>query len=161
MSSAPICCGQPARLTTGAEVYPHRPDLHDKPIWRCDVCPDAYVGCHPGTTEPLGTPAGPDLRRARRMLHERMIDPLWQTADRSGAYGPLDEEGRRVVRQAARGRVYGFLADRMGLTRDETHTGLFDLEQCRAAWRALSGVAYPEIREWAQRRRAAPRKRAA
>ncbi len=90
-----------------------------------------------------------------------MIDPLWQTADRSGAYGTLDDEGRRTVRQAARGRVYGFLADRMGLTRDETHTGLFDLEQCRAAWRALSGVAYPEIREWAQKRRAAPKKRAA
>lgn len=32
--------------------------------------------------------------------------------------------------------------------RKECHTANFTLEQCRAAWRALSGVAYPEIREW-------------
>lgn len=39
-----ICdyCDKPAELVTGAEVYPHRPDLHHKKFWLCkpcDACP--------------------------------------------------------------------------------------------------------------------------
>ncbi|MGI9484465.1 MAG: zinc-finger-containing protein [Geminicoccaceae bacterium] len=46
-------CGGDCRLTDGAEIYPHRPDLADKQIWKCDAC-KARVGCHPDTTDPLG-----------------------------------------------------------------------------------------------------------
>lgn len=164
--SAPTCpaCGSAASLTDEAEIYPRRPDLADKPIWACAVCPDSYVGCHPGTQNPLGVPAGPELRAARQLLHNRMIDPLWKTADRCGAYEPEDEEARKVIRRAARRRVYEFMAERMGLTSDEAHTAMFDLERCRAAWRALQGVTYPQIRAWAQKRPKAepkPRKRKA
>jgi hypothetical protein len=37
--AAPICptCGTAARLTDGAEIYPHRRDLADKPIWACTI----------------------------------------------------------------------------------------------------------------------------
>ena len=152
--SAPHCCGKPTRLTNGREIYPHLPRLASKPIYTCDQC-GARVGCHPGTTDPLGTPANAELRRARMELHNRMIDPLWQTADRSGGYQPEDEKARRRIRRSARTRVYEFLADRMGITRDECHTGMFDMEQCRAASRALKGVTYFEIREWAKRKEAA------
>jgi hypothetical protein len=53
--AASVCptCRTAARLTSGAEVYPARRDLA-KAIWKCDVCPDSYVGCHPGSTAPLG-----------------------------------------------------------------------------------------------------------
>lgn len=150
-SRAPICsaCARSARLTSGREIYPHRPDLHDKPVWRCDGC-GAYVGCHPGGTRPLGTPAGPELRAARMKLHDRMIDPLWQTADKSGGYEAATKGSRRRIQRRARDRVYLFLADRLGIAREDCHTGMFDLDRCRAAWRALQGVTYPEIRAWAQ-----------
>ena len=151
--AAPICptCETAARLTDGREIYPHRPDLADKPIWACTVCEDTYVGCHPGTEEPLGFPADAALREARILLHHRRIDPLWKDAPRTGGYGRLDPAGITQVQRAARGRVYGFLAARIGLTRETCHTAMFTLEQCREAWTALTGVAYPEVREWAKR----------
>lgn len=75
------CCGcqgtvEP-RLTDGAEIYPHRPDLAALPFWRCDNCAN-HVGCHNKTsdpTRPLGTIPTPELRRLRRELHEA-LDPL-------------------------------------------------------------------------------------
>jgi len=153
---APTCpkCNLIARLTNGAEVYPHRRDLHEKPIWKCDGC-GGYVGCHPGTTQPLGTPADAELRKARMLLHEQMIDPIWKNAWRDPAYDRPDgtRPKRKTVSRIARTRVYEFLADRLGLTRDETHTGMFDLETCRRAWRALQGVTYSQIRDWARQRR--------
>ena len=66
-----------------------------------------------------------------------------------GPTGGSGELAGRYRRWA--GRVYGFLAARMGLTRETCHTAMFTLEQCREAWAALTGVAYPEVREWAKR----------
>ncbi|MBY0256178.1 zinc-finger-containing protein [Methylobacterium sp.] len=158
--TAPFCpgCGVAARLTNGAEVYPNRPDLADKPIWKCEVCPDAYVGCHPGGTEPLGTPAGPELRRARIVLHRDMVDPLWKHADRCGEYHPENEAARELIQRAARGRVYAYLAAGLDLTKDECHVGMFTIEQCREAWACLRGVTYPQIRAWAKARPAPEKK---
>lgn len=154
--AAPICpyCNKPAELRTGRQVYPHRGDLWDKAIWVCEPC-GARCGCHGKTTEPLGVPARADLRDARMKLHNEKLDPLWQKAVVAGGYEPEDQKARAIITRTARSRVYAFLADRMGLTKDQTHTALFDLEQCRAAWRALSGVTYPEIRTWAKARKAA------
>lgn len=147
--TAPSCCNQPSRLTDGREVYPHRPDLHEAPRWKCDVC-GGHVGCHPGTQKPLGTPATKELRDARSKLHEQMFDPLWKTAVEAGGYTETTCQQRKRIRQRARHRVYAYLADRLGLTRDECHIGMFNLEQCRAAWKALQGVTYAEIRAWAK-----------
>jgi hypothetical protein len=33
-----------ARLTDGAEIYPHRQDLHRLPFWRCDSCGNYVTG---------------------------------------------------------------------------------------------------------------------
>ncbi|KQQ39082.1 hypothetical protein ASF58_23360 [Methylobacterium sp. Leaf125] len=150
----PFCpaCGVAARLTNGAEVYPNCRELADRPIWKCEVCPDAYVGCHQGTKEPLGTPAGPELRKARIILHRDMVDPLWQEADRSGEYHPENESARKLIRHAARGRVYAYLAAGLDLTRDECHVAMFSLEQCREAWHCLRGVTYADVRRWAKAR---------
>lgn len=155
-SVAPICphCKAPAALVGGDDVYPHRPDLASKWFWRCAPC-EAYVGCHPGTKRPMGFPANAELRRARSLLHDRMIDPLWKTAVASVGYTPEDARARKIITNTARGRVYAFLGFKLGLDPDETHTGEFDLETCRRAWTALQGIAYPEIRDWAKARKAA------
>jgi hypothetical protein len=154
---APECpgCKTVARLTSGKEIYRNREDLADKPIYVCESC-GAYVGCHPGTTRPLGTPAGPELRRARSMLHDQRIDPIWRSA--ASFYGPspnLPPPKPGLLQSVARNRVYGFLADRLGISAAESHTGMFDIETCRLAWRALEGVSYAEVREWAHAKKIA------
>lgn len=152
--TAPVCptCTKAARLTDGREVYPHRPDLHGKPIWKCDGC-SGYVGCHPGTTEPLGTPANAELRKAREHVHA-LLDPIWQQADQFYADMKTDRD-RKLVRRLARVRVYEFLTHSLGITADECHVGMFEIERCRKAWKALHGVDYGTIRAWARQRRAA------
>ncbi len=151
---APNCpyCGQPSALRVGSEVYPHRADLWSKFFYVCDPC-GARCGCHGTTKNPLGVPANAALRDARMKLHDEMLDPLWKNAVVAGDYQPEDEKARIIIVRTARSRTYAFLADRMGLTKEQTHTALFTLEQCRAAWRALRGVTFSEIREWAKARK--------
>jgi len=60
------------------------------------------------------------------LLHDRRIDPIWK----------IDAGSKEC--KAARHRVYHFLSEKLGIPREEVHTGLFDIERCRAAWRALS-----------------------
>ncbi len=124
-----IECGKPSLLVTGGEVYPRRRDLWEKQIWRCPRCM-AYVGCHPGTQDSLGYPAGPETRRARMLLHNDKLDPLWrkESAKKAGKPPP----------KLKRNDVYTFLARSLGIDREECHTGHFDIERCRDAWRALT-----------------------
>jgi len=68
-----------ARLTDGAEIYPHRKDLAAVPFWRCDACGN-YVGCHHRSdvkTAPLGSIPTKELRQLRSEIH-RVIDPIWR-----------------------------------------------------------------------------------
>ena len=83
-----FCCGcgcrVEARLTSGAEIYPHRADLADLPFWKCDKCFN-FVGCHHKTknrTAPLGCIPTPEIKNARKKLHE-LIDPIWQSGKMS------------------------------------------------------------------------------
>lgn len=78
------CCGcekkVTARLTDGAEVYPHRSDLHDLPFWKCNACGN-FVGCHHKTknrTNPLGIIPTKEIKAARQRIH-RILDPIWQS----------------------------------------------------------------------------------
>ena len=79
------CCGClteiTARLSDGAEVYPHRTELASLPFWLCDRCHN-YVGCHHKSkdrTKPLGCIPTKDLRELRKKIHQ-VIDPIWQAA---------------------------------------------------------------------------------
>jgi hypothetical protein len=103
-------CGQPAVLVTGAEVYPHRPDLADKVLWQCSPC-RAHVGCHRGTDTPLGRLANGTLRALKRAAHDA-FDPLWLT-------GAL-----------SRSAAYAWLAEALGIPRDECYIGMFDEATC-------------------------------
>lgn len=158
---SPVCphCQIPAVLVTGAAIYPRRPDLHEKQLWQCTAC-DAYVGCHGKTSRPLGVPANAELRRARMLLHDRVLDPLWQRAE---VYYNRPEDARAIaiIRNSARKRVYAYLGWKLGLDPEETHTAMFDLETCRRAWTALAGIDYPFIRAWYKAREASAGKKAA
>ncbi len=72
---APTCptCQATAELVDSAVVY----GKSYGPLWLCPTpaC-DSYVGTHPDGT-PLGTMAGPMLRRARRLAHDA-FDSWWQ-----------------------------------------------------------------------------------
>jgi hypothetical protein len=76
------CCCETdvdARLTDGTEIYPHLPNLHALPFWKCDKCRN-YVGCHHKTsnrTAPLGCIPTPQLKAARNHIHN-ILDPIWR-----------------------------------------------------------------------------------
>jgi hypothetical protein len=73
---------------------------------------------------PMGTPAGVETRALRRKLHA-VFDRQWQSAQ------PMKK--RKVLRE----KCYRRLGRLMGLSRDETHIGLFTGKQCRRALRLL------------------------
>lgn len=105
-----------ARLTNGAERYPHRPDLADIPFWHCDTC-GAWVGCHHKTkqrTKPLGYLAPPELFKARKIIHD-LIDPLWQSG------------------RLKRGQIYAHISKELGYP---YHTGeIKSMNEARKIWR--------------------------
>ena len=113
-------CHEPAKLVTGAKLYPLRPDLRRLKFWYCDNGHDAaYVGCHkkhkafsPRGDTPLGRLADAELRAAKNQAH-RHFDPLWQ----DGAF-------------TNRGIAYTWLSVQLGLTKKETHIGMFDVAMC-------------------------------
>lgn len=92
-----------ARLTNGAERYPHRPDLAELPFWTHDGC-DTWVGCHHKTskpTRPLGFLATKEMFAYRSTIHD-IIDPLWQ------------------YNHMKRGQVYAYMTRELGY---QYHTG--------------------------------------
>jgi hypothetical protein len=124
-------CSRPAVLTTGAVIYPHRPDLARKKFWHCSPC-DAYVGCHARGSysiqngvkvthtgdEPFGRLANARLRRLKTHAHAR-FDPLW----RSGYIG--------------RREAYALAAQELGIPVDDCHIGMFDEELCMRLLNAI------------------------
>jgi len=101
-------CGREAQMVKSSEIYTSNVDYGW--MWLCRAC-DAYVGCHKGSTDPLGTLANASLRLARRRAHAA-LDPLWQLGDLS------------------RDHVYLWLADEMGLRSWECHIGHMTEAQC-------------------------------
>jgi hypothetical protein len=122
-----FCCGcnadVPARLTDGAEIYPHRPDLSELPFWRCDSCGN-HVGCHHKTTErtrPLGNIPTKEIRAARQHIH-RILDPIWKQ------------------NKTPRGKLYAAIARE--LQRDEYHTAeIRTMEEARRVYAIVKRLA--------------------
>lgn len=119
-------CGREAEPATGAEVYPHRPDLHHKTFLVCRPC-DARVGCHPNG-EPFGRLANKALRVARMYTHEA-FDALWQD-------GPW-----------RRNEAYAALAKAMGIPRQSCHIGQFTEEECERATTAVGLISVQSPKE--------------
>lgn len=151
---APICLHCPdveAVLVTGAQVLPKRGDLAKNFYWSCPDC-GAYCGCIKGRKHALGRPADRQLREAHDTLLRDRINPLWMSAVDSYEVDHRDIVARKMIQNAARKRVYEWLADHLGVK--ECHVAMFDLETCRRAWVLLGKVDYNLIRDWSKSRAA-------
>jgi len=92
-----------ARLSSGAERYPHRPDLAAIPFWTHDAC-GTWVGCHHKTdkpTRPLGILCTAEMLKWRVAIHD-LIDPIWQN------------------KHMKRGQIYAYMNRELGYV---FHTG--------------------------------------
>lgn len=104
-------CNNEVELVGGDVIYPHRPDLYRSKYYYC-ANDQAWVGCHPGTTKPLGRLANAELRLAKQQAHA-VFDPLWRDTGRPRRY------------------LYHWLAIQLGISKDDCHIGMFDVEQCQ------------------------------
>lgn len=104
-------CNKPVEfLADSSEIY------HGKnygPIYVCRTC-QAWVGCHKGTTNPLGRLADKELRSLKIALHDE-FDSIWKSG------------------MMTRKDAYQWLAGQLGIPVDECHIGMFDNEMCKKA----------------------------
>ena len=103
-------CGRKAVYTDSAEVY-H--GYSYGMIYLCRPC-GAWVGVHRGTDKPKGRLANAELRKWKMAAHDA-FDPLWQTG----------------IFKRRRNAAYAWLAEQMGLPKEQTHIGMFDVAQCQ------------------------------
>ena len=115
-------CHRRATLENGSIIYPHRPDLHVKLFWVCPGSCDAWVGCHPGTTRSMGRIANKELRQAKIRAHD--------------VFNPIFKDGRMT-----RGEAYRWLAEKLGIPREECHIGMFDVDGCRRVVEACKNLS--------------------
>jgi len=110
-------CNRPAELQNQDDksLYGGR---NFGPIWVCKPC-QAWVGCHPRTTIPLGTLADKQLRAARIAAHAA-FDPVWQRR----------QVLKKTTKNESRDAAYKWLAQRLGINESRCHIALFDLETC-------------------------------
>jgi hypothetical protein len=115
-------CKGRAELVKGSALFPEAKDLYYKKFWRCDPC-KAHVGCHPGTTNPLGTLAKSKLRRKRHLVHLE-FKKKWM-------------RGRHKKSRAKRKIAYAWLAGKLGTPAEKTNVGMFDEDMCSKALEVL------------------------
>lgn len=104
-------CGEPLTVHTGEEIYPHRPDLKNLTIWKCENC-NATVGSHKTTGKPLGLVATPELKNLRIQAHG-VIDPYWKRG------------------QYPRKKVYKVLQEFVGRGEEFAHIAMLTEDDCR------------------------------
>lgn len=107
-----------AYLTTGKEIYPHRRDLFNLMFYKCPKC-GGYVGCHKGTTDPLGVIPTQELKRERIKIHNKM-DVLWKKG------------------QIRRKDLYKKISQRIGY---EYHNGTTKtIEECKCVLKIINDI---------------------
>ena len=111
-----ICryCGGTIRLVPAASIYgesTERLGMTNEKIYQCQNC-NARVGCHKGTTRPLGNVANEVLRLKRIETHQ-IFDQFWRSHGMS------------------RTQAYKWLAKEFALPENCAHIGGFEMEQCQ------------------------------
>jgi len=132
-------CFSAVELVTGAEVYPERPELATRNIWRCTLC-DASVGCHKLGARvktssgrelisdgmlPMGSLADENLRAARTETH-RMFDVLWQPPARM-----------------SRGDAYAWMARLLGIPTEDAHIACLSYDESIKVQLAIEDLTRP------------------
>jgi len=114
--------------------YCERPtELVDRRRWVCKPC-GARVGCHPGTTTPLGIPANEETRGLRVLVH-RNFDKLWMEL----------AQMTRLGRGQARKMGYAWLAMKLRIEPKDCHVGMFDAERCGGALLILRAASWMDV----------------
>lgn len=101
-------CHKEAVLVTTEEFYGRD---YGTNIWKCDPC-GAYTSTHGRTGKAKGTLAKKALRDLRMQAHD-IVDPMWREGHMS------------------RTAMYRWMSKVMGLSKDDTHIGFFNEDQCR------------------------------
>lgn len=108
-----------AILLTGKDVYPHRPDLHYKTIYKCNTC-NGTVGSHDKSKKPLGCIPSKEIKEARQHIH-KLIDPLYLS--------------KRIKRKD----LYRKIAEKLNIK--EYHTAeIRTIEEARSVYRACLSI---------------------
>ena len=124
MDTRPIyCCqcGKPqnCEIRKGSDIYPNRPDLARKWFYQCPKC-HQWIGCHPGTKNPLGVIPTQEMKKARMIIHD-LIDPLWK---------------KGII---SRGKLYRLISKELHI--EHYHTGWTrSLRECRDVYRAATKI---------------------
>lgn len=112
-----ICpyCHKEAKLVDSIIVYKVR---SYGPIYLCQCKSGwSYVGCHKGTTKPLGRLADKELREWKKRAHA-VFDPIWKN------------------RKKKRPDAYKWLAEKLGIERVKCHIGMFNVDMCKKVFEA-------------------------
>ena len=124
-------CGAEVVLRDSSYIYKNKNKHKNEKMWVCSNFPecDAYVGCHEGTTLPLGRPANLRLRILKAEAH-RQFDPIWKSGLMS------------------RREAYKWLANMLNISLDECHMGMFDVKMCQKVIRLCKKQDNPIINEY-------------
>ena len=118
MKDACPYCGRLVVFVDSIEIYKKR---SFGMAWVCSHYPrcDSYVGCHPGTSKPLGRLADSALRAAKKLAHTA-FDQRWK--HKSLADGISAKEARTAA--------YAWLSKGLEIKQRDCHIGMFDVEMC-------------------------------
>jgi len=100
-------CGNIAEIIDSKEIY----GVSYGVMHICKPC-GAWVGSHKGTGEPLGRLANAELRKYKILAHTA-FDRIW------------------IKKKTKRRAAYQWLANKMNITVERCHIGMFDVEQCK------------------------------
>lgn len=102
------------------EKYSHLKSYH----YRCTKC-SATVGCHWKTKNPFWILADKKTKFARHKCHE-LLDPLWKCEK--------DWDFKSWSRWRKRRYFYKMISRHLNIPIEDTHFGMFTIEQCREAY---------------------------
>lgn len=107
-------CGAEVVLREAKYVYHTNKSEDWGKVWVCSNYPkcNAYVGCHKGTTLPLGRLANTRLRTLKSEAHKQ-FDPIWKCGLMS------------------RREAYKWLASMLRIDINDCHIGMFDVKMCQ------------------------------
>jgi len=115
-------CLKDAEFVDSAEIY-H--GISYGMVYLCRGC-DAYCGVHKGTDKPMGSLANKELRELRKECHA-LFDNRWKVKLIGNA------ESKSKIRNAE----YQWLADKLGITKEECHFSQMSLELMKQSLQLL------------------------